>query len=185
MDFILTERTTTSSLGVFDTVKGITNLYMGIGKGIVDIITALILLLIIFPPLLLGLNILILFLNITFKKELALLKETKITTEEEYDSLKELYKKLLQSSDKETDISDLPPFIQFFFKPYITHKSLVKALRKELAEKLYLLPKGLTEEQIAEAAKLNKGLEDFFSDDDDEYDYAKALALGEIKFIER
>lgn len=177
MDFVLTKQTTTRSLGVFETVRGITKLYMGIGKGI-----ATFLILVLILPLF---SLIILRLNQTLKKELALVKKAKITTEEDYDSLKEVYLALLNVSENKTDISNLPRFIQFILKPYVTLEHLVTLFRIELREKLHLLPKGLTEEQIAEAAKLNKGLEDWFEDEEDEYDYSKALTLGEIEFLER
>jgi hypothetical protein len=181
MDFVLTKQTATRSLGVLETVKGITKLYMGIGKGI----AMFLILVLILPLFLLGFSLIILLLNRTLKKELALLKEAKITTEEEYDSLKEVYRALLNVSKNKTDISNLPRFIQFILRPYVTLEHLVKLFRTELGEKLHLLPKGLTEEQIAEAAKLNKGLEHWFEDEEDEYDYSKALTLGEIEFLER
>lgn len=179
-------KTTTITTGILHITKGFNDLYLGMERNIITIAVGLILVLAL-PFLLLafliGIAIPTILLNQTMKKGLIILKKTEIKTEEDYMDFKKSYLIWDKLSKNAVTVNDLPYFIQFMFKSYVTHINIIKEIRTELAEKLYILPKGLSEEQMTEAANLNKGIEVFC--DDDEYDYAKGLALGEIEFIER
>lgn len=112
------------------------------------------------------------------------IKDVQINSEEEYDLLLKLYSTLLRiDSDQVIDPSEV-----YFPMKLLTNQlnailRLVSEAKTALGEKLYILPKGVTSEQIAESAKLNKGIEGLF-DDEEDYLYSKALALGQLEFQE-
>ncbi|MFK7798359.1 MAG: hypothetical protein AB8E82_12980 [Aureispira sp.] len=188
MNITIREEITTTSTSALNIIKAIHDLWSNMGKGIVTILSAPI----IFITLLFALLLFLIFSipiaigNRQLKKYLTELKTVSIESEEDYDALKSLYIRIKAVNQQYISLDDFPIFIRFFGTAYNTALKLVKEVRKELAVKLCLLPQGLTDTQMEEAIRLNTGIAYILEEeDDDEYDYAKALALGEIEFIKR
>ncbi|MGH1336032.1 MAG: hypothetical protein ACRBFS_07875 [Aureispira sp.] len=188
MEITIKEEITTTSTSALNIIKAINDLWSNMGGTIVTIVSAPILFItfLLVLALFLILSIPIAISNRQLKKYLIELRTLSIETEEDYDLFKKAYIRIRAVNQQYISLDDFPKFMRFFGRSYNTALKLVKQIRKELAVKLCLLPKGLTDEQIEKALELNAGIIDILEEEDDDgYDYAKALALGEIEFIKR
>lgn len=128
------------------------------------------------------------YFNKKLIKALEYWKSTPIETEEQYNVLMKMRNSTINAKARKRLLkkpSEIPFYFRPLFKIMITNTNIMAETHDVLSEKLFLMPKGVTDEQIKEAAILNKGIEDLFGDDEDEYDYAKDFALEQMKFTER
>ncbi|BDS12746.1 hypothetical protein [Aureispira anguillae] len=167
--------------GILNTIQGVASIYSGVGKNLLSMFV----LLVVTPFLWIGLTLLGIYGLYEIKRMHRGLKGMVINTEKDYDFLKKEYDRTENAlKGRKMDPSKKMPFvIVIFFGPMYYAAKELNAMNKTLSEKLYILPKNLSSAQISEAAKLNGGLEELLEDGDD--DYAKAIALGQIKFIKR
>lgn len=188
MQLLFTEqKTNISTRNVLYTTNGIANLYLGMGKNIATFF-AFILLLPATPLLLLayilGLVIPTLIVTRKLRDTFDLVRNFKIKSERDYETLREAYQEFGKYIEMKVPVEEFPSYVRFFFIPHTKQVKLVEELRIILAEKLYLRPKGVSDEELRKISASNKNLEGYF-DEEDEFDYSKALALGKIEFIER
>jgi len=184
MDFTIKEET---NAGALNAIKEISDLCFKMAQNAVTILLV--------PILLLALLLLLTVQSIAFyiptfiynrklKKYLSAIKEVEVKTESDYDNLKGLYIRIKEATQNQTSLNGLPKLFKVFFMSYATKLRLMEEIRKEVAEKLSLSPKGVTQKQIKESIKNNAEISDILEDEGG-YDYAKALTLGKVKFIER
>lgn len=184
MNIISTNQKNIPSQGATDAILGIIDLYSIKSKNILIQIAFFLCM----PFIILFFVCVIIYINRKMRAGIAELKTSPIKTEDEYNQLSKLREataKAKQQKEIIKDLSHVPFYIRPFLKPAVVNVNIMADVHDILNEKLFILPKGVSPKQIEEAAKLNKGIEDLFDNDEEEYDYAKDFALGNIKFIER
>lgn len=111
------------------------------------------------------------FSPLEFLPSLAAIQARTVASEEDYQALLELYDHL--GEKKNRLVKGIDP---------IETVNKVCVLQQALGEKLCLLPKNVTPEQLREAAQRNSDLEDLLDEDEADYlVYAKRLAIEQHK----
>lgn len=125
------------------------------------------------------------------QKSLTDLETFEFGTAEEYDKLLEIYYAVKDKSKEAEQLiykynsmkKGVPFLLKLLIDPAVRLISLDVEVINKIAEILCLRPKGVTAEQIQEAASLNEGLEHMFDDNDEDYiEYAKEIALEHLEY---
>ena len=184
MDITIKNHEDVSSQGATDAILGIIDLCSVKSRSFLINI----LFIICMPFILIFFLCIMAYVNKKLRENLKDWKVASIKSEENYDFLLKMRNQTVKAKERMgllKDLSMVPFYLRPLLKTIVTNINIMAEVHDVLSEKLFLLPKGVTDEQIKEAAILNKDIEDLFGDDEDEYDYAKDFALEQTKITER
>ncbi len=168
---------------VFSVIENGMNIFDSLAKGIVGIF----LLVLIVPPLWGCIALVVLYFvraNSKRKKQIA---QQVISTEADYEALKkeyEMFSSLLGNTTFEEVKFSWGKKI--LVAPYLWLFSSLQQTKMLLGNKLYIIPQNVTAKQWREAALENEALKDWLEEEEEEdlFDYAKAMALGQLNIVE-
>ncbi len=165
--------------GVYGTASN-TDSQKLIPKSIASSIKVLLVLLF-FPIIWIGLACFFSYLKRIIEKRCKQLQDLQLKTDKEYNALKKEYELLyISGGSRKLQNTKLGLFPRLLLFPLISFIKSTDNFTLILAKKLCLLPEAVTYEQLLVQEKNNQPIKEWFEEDENEFDYAKAMALGEL-----